>query len=93
MDFSPKSDFAKGPRAAQWTDVASSALLREAVGAAMLQMQSNQGFVTPLSDTNKAAAHCFHMEGARIFLSILMNLTTPPSEAPKRVGNDNLIHS
>jgi hypothetical protein len=90
MDFSPKSDFAKGPRAAQWTDVASSALLREAVGAAMLEMQARMGFV---SNVNDAAANTFKMEGARIFLSILMNLTTPPSEAPKRVGNDNLIHT
>ena len=33
MDFSPKSNFSKGPSAQSWTDVASSALFREAAGA------------------------------------------------------------
>jgi hypothetical protein len=89
MEFSPKSNFAKGPSAAAWTEVASSALLRESAGAAMLEMQARSGFV---SNFNDAAANNFKMEGARIFLSILMNLTTPPTETPKRETNDNLIH-
>ena len=89
MDFSPKSNFAKGPSAAQWTEVASSLLLREAAGAAMLQMQANLGMAQNYVD---ASANCFRLEGARTFLSILMNLTTPPEEVPKRVGNDNLVH-
>jgi hypothetical protein len=90
LDFSPKATFAKGPHAAAWTDVASSALFREAASAAMLQMQANIG--TALSNES-AIANARQMEGARIFLSILMNLTTPPEGAPKRTVKDNLVHT
>ena len=90
MDFSPKANFAKGAYAAPWTEIASSALLREVAGAAMLEMQARMGFV---SNVNDAAANTFKMEGARIFLSILMNLTTPPEEMPKRIRTDNLNHA
>jgi len=89
MDFSPKATFAKGPHAAAWTDMASSTLFREAASAAMLQMQANIG--TALSNES-AIANARQMEGARIFLSILMNLTTPPEEPSKRQTRDNLIH-
>lgn len=89
MDFTPKSHFSKGPHAQAWTDVASSALFRDAAGAAMLQMQANQGYST---SQNQAMANAFQMEGARAFLSILMNLTTPPSEVPARPKSENLDH-
>lgn len=90
MDFSPKSNFAKGPSAQPWTDVASSVLFREAASAAMLQMQANQ--LTAMGNEVAAANH-YRLEGARTFLSVLMNLTTPPEEMPKRVRSDNLNHS
>jgi hypothetical protein len=70
--------------------VASSALFREAAGVAMLEMQARMGFV---SNVNDAAANTFKMEGARMFLSVLMNLTTPPAEAPKRIKSDTLNHA
>jgi len=89
MDFSPKADFAKGPRAAQWTEVATSALFREAAGAAMLQMQANHGYSKLQTE---AMANAYQLEGARAFLSILMNLTTPPTETPKRPQSENLRH-
>ena len=90
MDFKPKSDFAKGPNAAAWNDVVSSRTFSEAAGAAMLQMQSNLGMA---HITDEAVAHCRQMEGARIYLSILMNLTTPPEEVQKRMAVDNLDHT
>jgi len=90
VDFSPKVTFAKGPYATVWTNIASSSEFRDAAGTAMLQMQANLG----LAATNEsAAANCFKMEGARQFLSVLMNLTTPPEEPPKRIRTDNLNHS
>ena len=88
MDFSPKADFAKGPRATQWTDVATSALFREAAGVAMLDMQQRQ----LVSLGEGAAANYYRMEGARTFLSTLLNLTTPPAETPKRPQSENLRH-
>ena len=90
MDFSPKADFAKGPSAAAWSDVAASKLFTEAAGAAMLQMQANLGMAT----AERVTAHCYQMEGARIFLSILLNLTTPPETVtrPKTQLPDNLDH-
>lgn len=90
MDFSPKATFAKSAMAQPWTDVASSALFREAASAAMLQMQANQGYAR---DGFQVQQNAFQMEGARTFLSILMNLTTPPSEAPPRPRSENLNHS
>lgn len=90
MDFSPKSNFSKGPSAQPWTDVASSVLFREAAGVAMLQMQANLGMA---GNADTAQAAWFKLEGARTFLSVLMNLTTPPEEMPKRVRSDNLNHA
>jgi len=90
MDFSPKANFAKGPTAAAWTEVASSTLFREAVGVAMLQMQANLGMA---GGFDESCAHNYNMEGARIFLATLMNLTTPPEAPPKRMTTDNLNHT
>jgi len=89
MDFSPKADFAKGPSAAAWKDAASSRVFIEAAGAAMLQMHANQGYSKLQTE---AMANAYQMEGARAFLSILMNLTTPPAESPKRPQSENLRH-
>ena len=90
MDFSPKATFAKSAHAQPWTDVASSELFRQASSIALVQMQFNQGY----SGTQmQAMANAYQMEGARAFLNILMNLTTPPSEAPSRPRSENLNHS
>jgi hypothetical protein len=89
MDFSPKADFAKGPSAAAWKDAASSRVFIEAAGAAMLDMQQRQ--LTAMGNEVAAANH-YRMEGARTFLAILMNLTTPPPEPPKRPQSENLKH-
>jgi hypothetical protein len=70
--------------------VASSTLFREAASAAMLDMQQRQ--LTAMGNEVAAANH-YRMEGARTFLSTLMNLTTPPEEPPKRQTRDNLIHA
>ena len=89
MDFSPKATFAKSSMAQPWTEVASSELFRQAAGAAMLQMQANLGMALP----HETPRNCHQMEGARIFLSLLMNLTTPPSEVPARPKSENLNHN
>lgn len=90
MDFSPKSTFAKSAAAQPWADVVSSEVFRQAASAAMLQMQFNAGYSTTQSF---AMASWYQMEGARAFLSILMNLTTPPQEAPARPKSEKLDHS
>lgn len=90
MDFSPKAFFAKGPMAQPWSEIASSDLFRAAASAAMLQMQANLGMAQTGVD---AAANCYRLEGARTFLAIAMNLTTPPSPAPEKSKRENLDHS
>ena len=90
MDFAPKAIFAKSAQAEPWTAVASSDVFRNAAGAAMLQMQANLG--SP-KNFYHAGAIAYQLDGARIFLSILMNLTTPPTEAPPRPRSENLNHS
>lgn len=90
MDFAPKATFAKSAQAEPWAAFASSDVFRNAAGAAMLQMQANQGYSTTQT---QAMANAYQLEGARTFLSILMNLTTPPSEAPARPRSENLNHS
>lgn len=73
-----------------WTEVASSELFRQASGTALVQMQFNQGY----SQTQtQAMANAYQLEGARAFLNILMNLTTPPEGAPPRPRSENLNHS
>lgn len=89
MDFNPKADFAKGPHAAAWTEVAGSAMFRTATSAALLQMNREQGRAKGFDD---ASANCFRMEGAREVLSTLMNLTTPPPEPRKPIASENLDH-
>lgn len=90
MDFSPKANFAKGLNAQAWTNTASSALFVEAAGVAMLQMQVNLG---ASREQWEAVGHCLQMEGARIFLTILMNLTTPVEERKPVRYSDNLNHA
>jgi hypothetical protein len=62
----------------------------DAANSALVQMQFNQGYAR---DGFEVQRNGFQMEGARAFLSILMNLTTPPEEAPKRMAVDNLDHT
>lgn len=90
MDFSPKSNFIKGPHAASWSEVASSTMFREAGSAAMLDMQAKFPYT---AQANDAAANHWRMEGARTFFAILMNLTTPPQEKLEVPKTHNLDHS
>lgn len=77
MDFSPKANFAKGPNAQAWTNVASSPLFVEAAGVAMLELHTESGKAESFND---AAAKAFRMEGAKAFLWMLTNLTKPVEE-------------
>jgi hypothetical protein len=75
IEFTPKASFAKGPSAASWNEIAASKVFVEATSAAILQMQANLGMA---KHVDEAASFHYKMEGARIFLSILTNLTSPP---------------
>lgn len=90
MDFSPKSNFAKGPHAASWAEIAASTMFREAGSAAMLDMQAKFPYTLQAGD---AAANHWRMEGARQFFAILMHLTTPPEEKAAVPKTHNLDHS
>ncbi len=90
-DIAPKATFAKGLSATVWSAMVSSKEFQDAVGAALLQMQWNQGYA---KDTVSASVNAFEMQGARDFLRILINLTSPPEEEEKSKvpRKDNLIH-
>ncbi len=82
--FKAKKDLAK-----QWSDLSVSEAFVEASSCAMLHMASTQ---TPPNEMGMAAANAFRMEGARFFLSTLMQLTDV-QEAPKRDLRANLNHN
>jgi hypothetical protein len=90
MDFAPKTTFAKSAMAEPWNGVVSSELFRQAAGAAMLQMQANQGYA---KDGFEIQRNAFQLEGARTFLSILMNLSVIPQQPERLTRSENLNHS
>lgn len=89
-DFNPKADFKASAHAKPWDDVCDSAVFRAAVSAALLQMQANTEFSF---DPVKSAALDQRMQGARIFLSILMNLNRSTPEGKPLVKSANLDHN
>lgn len=90
IEINPKQAFVDSPHGKLWDNVAASEMMRNATSAAMLQMHGSMGFPNGMDE---AAANDFRMQGARIFQSILVNLTTPISELPKRKDTGNLDHS
>ena len=86
----PKQAFIDSPQSKLWENVAESEMMRMAISAAMLQMHGSMGFPNVATE---AAANDFRMQGARIFASILINLTTPPEQLPQRKDVGNLDHS
>jgi hypothetical protein len=91
INFTPKKVFTEGPSAAAWTDIAASKVFFESASAAMLQLQFNLGVA---ENSNVASSNHYKMEGARAFLGILINLTTPPEEQrrPEMTLPENLDH-
>jgi hypothetical protein len=90
MDFKPKDDFRNSQHAKPWGEVCDSATFRAAVTAAMLQMQANSEFTF---DREKSASLDQRMQGARVFLSILMNLNSTTPEGKPLVKSANLDHN
>ncbi len=90
IEITPKQAFCDSPQSKLWENVAESEMMRMAISAAMLQMHGSMGFPNVAND---AAANDFRMQGARIFASILVNLTTPPEQLSKRKDTGNLDHN
>jgi hypothetical protein len=82
--------FSESPHAKTWENVSASEVFIAAVNAAMLQMQSNQGYA---KDGFQVQQNTFRMEGARLFAEELMNLTTPKPLSVERADIGNLDHT
>lgn len=63
--------------------------LRQSFATALLQMQRETTNVAVL-DGNQAAASFLKLQGAQMFLNILINLAEPPELAPTRADPNKL---
>lgn len=78
---SPKTRFLSGPYAQEFSKLSSRVEFEVAADAALIQTQFN----LPEGD---AAANHHRMEGARLFLSILMTIGDSPVEAFKKSSSE-----
>lgn len=88
MTLNPKKDFCEnsGYRKA-WADVADSQTFSAAVTAALIIQQQS---LNNIPDMASAAAAAWRMEGAKQFMSILMNLAEVSPPAPEIKPGQNL---
>ncbi len=84
----PREEFRKSDDAKRWPDVVDSPLFQRAVQAAFLEMQ----LMTTGLDMGAAAAAQFRMDGAKLYLTILMGLADPVGTA-KTPPPQNLQHN
>jgi hypothetical protein len=81
--INPKSEFQKDKdKLKAWANVVDSKLFSDVASIALAQMVVTQGSAP---DMGTASAQAFRMEGAKIFLHVLMNIadsTPPPKPKP-----------
>jgi hypothetical protein len=87
--IAPKADFLKSPSARSHAELVMTPAFRYAVQAAMLQFVSEQPWSEP-TDFNTSARNALRLEGARRYLSILLNLAEKEIQRPIHMANDNL---
>jgi hypothetical protein len=90
MDLNPKQDFQNSPHAKAWDEACDTAVFRAAACAALLQMEANAEFTF---EPSMSSVLNQRMQGARIFLSILMNLTRKTPAGKPLAKSANLDHS
>lgn len=91
MILSARKRFEDTPVAKAWVDVAASETFSKAAEASLLIVQ-DQFSRTP--DASTAAANCYRLEGARVFLETLAGLGLAPAEKSKNAGMPaNLKHN
>lgn len=76
-ELTPKQDFLKEPAAAQYAELAVNPLFRRALDIALEQFILDQGYTAQLND---AAVAQLALQGARRYISILLNLASPDTE-------------
>lgn len=70
----PKQTFLKTPDAARFADAMNQPLIRQGIEIALQQFVMNQ---MPTTDLTAAAVSSIALEGAKRYVSILLNLTEP----------------
>ena len=89
--ISPAKDFREDKkRSAGWQSVVDSERFRDAASTAFAEMEIEQ---PAAKDMQEAAARAWLLQGAKRYLTILMGLTQPPAEQPKKVPVGQLIRT
>jgi len=86
--ITPRETFQKSEHAKRWLDVVDSQQFHMAAQAAFAQMQLDLSLPR---DMNQAAIYQCELQGAKHFLSLLMQLTNPEKTVPTTTGR-NLNH-
>ena len=87
--ITPRARFRADPANKGWQDVADSTLFHRAAEAAFAEMGNR---LNAPADMTTAAAHAWQLDGAKIFLATLMDLSLP-DQAPSKPVRQNLDHN
>lgn len=85
---SPKETFRRSTVAKDWAEGVTSITVQTAVRSALAQFVFEQDLHSETFDG--AARNALRLEGARQFMSILLNLAEKELERPLRMASDNL---
>lgn len=85
MNLSPRQRFLKTPEAKAHSDLVDSPSFQHALEVALSEMQ-----LAPPKGTD-AQANWNRLEGAKQFITILLNLAEPPVPAKRRIDSESLI--
>jgi hypothetical protein len=88
ITFSPREAFRKSDAAKAWNDASASEVFMKASAAALLQMVME----LQSADGNQAASNQYRIEGAKMMLRNLMNLTSSDPTKRDLPANQNLDH-
>lgn len=87
--INPRKTFRESDVSRRWLDVVDGPQFQAAVNAALLEMSLRQNSAP---DMATAAAYQWRMDGAKQFLSILMNLTVKEPDNTRQTDAMNLNH-
>lgn len=84
----PKEAFRRSTVAKDWAEGVTSITVQTATRTALAQLVYQQDL--PSATFDQAARNALRLEGARQYLSILLNLAEKEPERPIRMASDNL---
>lgn len=87
---SPKTRFLRSQVAKNWAEAVTSIEVRSSAEAALAQFVFEQP--TDFKDKDAASAEALRLQGARRYMSILLNLAEKEPDQPVKMVSDNLPH-